>query len=141
MGLNFKQCIDMKELGLAFVNISEPRTEDSMLKILLYGSKNDTNLLVAPQELVAPLEPVTTIQVDFPSYVKYSVTYDDYTIYDNNETYEGDSFRIYCSSKLLDSFDPVHILFKKQIKHYAFACIEHFVEVISYDEPRIRFLP
>ena len=135
MGLNFKQYLDMKEFGLAFVNISEPRTEDSMLKILLYGSENETNLLVAPQE------PVTTIQVDFPSYVKYSVTYDDYTIYDHNETYEGGSFRIYLSSKLLDCFGFDNILFKQQIKHYAFACIEHFVEVISYDEPRIRFLP
>ena len=140
MGLNFKQYLDMKKFGLAFVNITEPRTEDSLLKILLYGSENETNLLVAPLELVAPLKPVTTIQVDFPSYVKYSVTYDDYTIYDYNETYEGGSFRIYRSSKLLDSFEPVHMLFKKQIKHYAFACIEHFVEVISHDEPSIRFL-
>ena len=106
-----------------------------MLNILFYGSENDTTLLVAPQE------PVTTIQVDFPSYVKYSVTYDDYIIYDHNETYEGDSFRIYRSSKLLDSLDSDEILLKRQMINYAFACMEHFVEVISYDEPRIRFLP
>ena len=130
--------LSMKDYGFAFVNISESRTNETALRITVYGSDHDTSLLVAPNE------PVTTIHIDFPSYITYSVTYDDYTLWDEDAVFQGESFRLYQQSSFMDSFIRSSCLEKTIIEsmhHYGIHCIEHSIEVLSTSVPTIKVVP
>ncbi len=135
--MNVNDLLSMKDYGFAFVNISEPRTNDTILRITVYGSENDSFLLVAPNE------PVSTIYIDFPSYITYSVTYDDYTLWDDREIFQGDSFRIYQKSRFKDHFLQTSRLEKpltKNMQHYGIHCIEHSIQILSTAAPRIKVI-
>ncbi|PRO66663.1 hypothetical protein C6I21_03710 [Alkalicoccus urumqiensis] len=114
-----------------FEAISEPRTKDTSLRIIVNRSKEIADLLLFPD----PDSKVTTFQIDFPNYITYSVTYDDYTVWDNGETFEGETFRIYSKSNYLDYVQKKFDLEGKQITHYSLACEEHHVDIISEHEP------
>ncbi|PLT28876.1 hypothetical protein [Peribacillus deserti] len=131
--MRFSELVTWKNYQLSFEQISEPRKSQSALRIFVNGSEDATDLLIYPAS------DVSTFQIDFPSYVSYMVTYDDYTLFDVSEVFTGDSFRIFSRSAFIDKqmkqLQPV-----KKYTHYSLSCIEHVVDVISFDEPSIRLL-
>ncbi|WP_144512147.1 hypothetical protein [Bacillus sp. FJAT-22090] len=124
-----KYYIDLKEVKAVNTNGS--------LSVILKGSENETNLLVSND--------VDVIHLIFPSYATYSVTFEDYEYHDYDEVFDGTAFRIYKYSSLLKhlkrraNLDQQQINRKKEYQHYSLACMEHHLDVVSFDIPLVRF--
>lgn len=103
------------------------------MRIIVNKSEDLTDLLIHP-DLDSQ---VTSLQVDFPNYVTYSVIYDDFTIWNDNEIYKGEAFRIYDKSSYFDFIRRESMLPDKNLRHFSLACLEHKVEIISEYEPII----
>ncbi|MRH43279.1 hypothetical protein GH741_11370 [Aquibacillus halophilus] len=124
----------VKELGynISFEAISEPRTKGVVLRVIVNRSKDASDLLITH-----PDSKITTFQIDFPNYITYSVVYDDYTVWNDDQIFEGESFRIYKKSNYLDYVQKEFRLQDKNVKHYSLACFEHHIDIISEYKPII----
>ncbi|AND43034.1 MULTISPECIES: hypothetical protein [Cytobacillus] len=84
-------------------------------------------------------EELPIIQLDFDSYVSYSIINESFTVLDDYEIFEGESFRIFKKSRYLDFINKGTIandVFpEEQLVHYEIACLDHIIDVISFDEP------
>ncbi len=131
--MKFKDLVRIPEYYSAFEQINEPRTDGVSLRIIVNIAKNPTDLLIFPHSD----SQASTLQLDFSNYVTYSVIYDEFTSKNENELYQGESFRVYLKSDLLNTIKPKSILPDKKLQHFSLACIEHKVDILSYDEPII----
>lgn len=131
--MKYEDLVRIPEYYSAFEQIIEPRTDGVNLRITVNIAKNPTDLLIFPHSD----SQTTTLQLDFPNYVTYSVIYDEFTTQNESEQYQGESFRVYSSSDLLNTIKQKSILPDKKLKHFSLACIEHKVDILSYDEPII----
>ncbi|MFC6040354.1 hypothetical protein ACFPYN_13070 [Paenisporosarcina macmurdoensis] len=133
--MKFEDLIKLKDFAISFESIFEPRIESSSLRIIVNGSADTTDLLITPHSLI------TQYQINFPSYVTYSVIYDDYTIFNEKEIFKGESFRIYSKSDYFDFIQRQSPLEKllpgETCIHYALCCIEHRLDIISSAKPFI----
>lgn len=81
------------------------------------------------------------IQLDFNSYVSYLVTNECFTQNDEYEISEGKRFRILTKSRYLDfiklSTFAEDLFPDDPIYHYQIPCINHIIDVISFEEPKI----
>ena len=81
------------------------------------------------------------IQMDFDSYIAYSVTNESFTSWDDYEEFEGKAFRIYKRSRYLD-FIKVHTFacddYPGHFEHYGIVCLDHIVNVVSVEKPVIN---
>ncbi|KZD38168.1 hypothetical protein B4083_2633 [Bacillus cereus] len=81
------------------------------------------------------------VQLDFESYVAYSVTNESFTVMDDYEISEGRIFRVYSKSRYLDFVKTgtiAEFIFpEEQFVHYQIPCLNHIIDIISYDEPKI----
>ena len=93
---NFTNLLDIIKESLSFESISQQPSKGVALRIIVHGGENETDLLIFPQSTVK------SYQLDFPSYVSYSVTFEDYTALDESERYEGNAFRLYSKSNYFD---------------------------------------
>ncbi|MFB4169431.1 hypothetical protein [Virgibacillus sp. JSM 102003] len=125
--MKFEDLVIEKGYDISFEGILEPRTKGVRLRILVNKSEDLTDLLIHPD----PNSEVTTLQIDFPNYVTYSVIYDDFTIWNDDEGYKGEAFRIYEKSSYFDFIRRKSTLPDKNLKHFSLACIEHKVDIIS----------
>jgi len=132
---NFTNLLDNLKESLSFESISQQPSKGVALRIIVHGSKNETDLLIFPHSIVK------SYQLDFPSYVSYSVTFEDYTALDESERYKGNAFRLYSKSNYFDFLQKTSNLQReyngKNCTVYAMMCIEHIVNIVSYSEPTI----
>ena len=132
---NFNNLLDNLKESLSFESISEHPSKGVALQIIVHGSENETDLLISPHSTVK------RYQLDFHSYVSYSVTFEDYTALDESELYEGNAFRLYSKSNYFDFLQKTSHLQRqyngKTCTVYAMMCIEHVVNIVSYAEPTI----
>ncbi|MCA1065738.1 hypothetical protein QTG56_00140 [Rossellomorea sp. AcN35-11] len=131
--MKFEELVRIKHCHISFEQIAEPRVQEARLRIVINKSDNPTDLLIFPN----PDCKVETLQIDFRDYVTYSVIYDDFTLCDDTEVFQGHSFRIYKKSFYLDSVLRGSSLRSQKLTHYSLACIEHKVDIISKQEPVI----
>jgi hypothetical protein len=86
-------------------------------------------------------EALPIVQLVFDSYVSYSIINESFTVLDEFETFEGNSFRIFKKSRYLDFISKgtiVNDVFpEEQPVHYEIACLDHIIDVISFDEPMV----
>lgn len=138
--MSFEELTKEKGYHISFESISEPRIDGIQLRIIVNKSANPTDLLIYPH----PDSNVTRLQIDFKNYISYYVIYDDYTKWNDEEEYEGESFGIYKKSNFfrflqedtsLGSYFP-----NGTITHYSLSCIEHRVDIVSKYEPVITAL-
>lgn len=89
-------------------------------------------------------EELPIVQFDFDSYVSYSILNESLTVLDDYEIFEGNSFRIFKKSRYLDFINKgtiVNDVFSgEQFVHYQIACLDHIIDVISFDEPIVTEL-
>ena len=132
---NFTNLLNNIKEYLSFESISEQRINGVALRIIVHGSENETDLLIFPYSTVK------RCQLDFPSYVSYSVTFEDYTALDESERYEGNAFRVYSKSNYFDFLQKTSNLQReyngKSCTVYTMMCLEHVVNIVSYTEPII----
>ncbi|GGE03736.1 hypothetical protein GCM10011571_00800 [Marinithermofilum abyssi] len=89
-------------------------------------------------------EGLPIIQLDFESYVSYNVINESFTVLDEYEVFEGDVFRIYTKSRYLDFITlgtiAEDIYADQHFVHYQLVCLNHIIDIISYEEPKITEL-
>ena len=132
---NFTNLLDNLKESLSFESISQQPSKGVALRIIVHGSENETDLLIFPHSTVK------SYQLDFPSYVSYSVTFEDYTALHESERYKGNAFRLYSKSNYFDFLQKTSNLQRQYNRKictiYAMMCIEHVVNIVSYAEPTI----
>ncbi|KAB8135805.1 hypothetical protein F9U64_10495 [Gracilibacillus oryzae] len=126
----------LKDYEISFEQISESKTKEVQLRIIVNISSNATDLLIFPHAD----SKAETLQIDFKNYITYSVIYDDYTNWNDDEVFRGDSFRIYEKSKFFDFVQKEYRLPDYELTHYSLACIEHHVHIISKSPPVIKVI-
>lgn len=86
-------------------------------------------------------EKLPIVQIDFDSYVSYSIINESFTVLDDYEVFEGNSFRIFKRSRYLDFIKRGTIVTDvfpdEQLVHYEIACLDHIIDIISFDGPTV----
>ncbi|KIL72951.1 hypothetical protein SD77_3424 [Bacillus badius] len=81
------------------------------------------------------------IQLDFDSYVSYTITNESFTVMDDYEVYQGEVFRIYTKSRYLDFVKlgtiAEDVFPEERFVHYQVPCLNHIIDIISFESPRI----
>ncbi len=80
------------------------------------------------------------IQIDFNSYVGYSVINESFAVWDDYEEFEGKAIRIYSKSRYLDFIGAWTIASEEYpgpFKHYGVSCLNHIVNIVSTEEPAV----
>lgn len=127
----------MKWKGYIYLEeIVEP--EENSLRLLINRSKINN--------VTDTVEYLSMIQLDFETYVSYSVINEAFDHLDNNETSVGEMFRIYTKSNYLNfiqlaTTERDDICASKNYIHYQFPCLDHIIDVISCDKPIITVVP
>lgn len=87
-------------------------------------------------------EELPIVQLDFNSYISYSIINESFAVLDDYEIFDGNSFRIFKKSRYLDFINKgtiVNDVFpEEQPVHYEIACLDHIIDVISFDEPIVN---
>ncbi|AXN41915.1 hypothetical protein [Peribacillus butanolivorans] len=118
----------MQEKGYIYLEkIIEPK--ENSLRLLINRSTINTDL---------PM-----VQLEFESYISYSVIDEcfSYSI-DNSEISKGELFRIYIKSRYLDFIkittnEREDLCPSENYIHYQFPCLNHTIDVISCEEPKV----
>ncbi|MED4696673.1 hypothetical protein [Peribacillus frigoritolerans] len=118
----------MQEKGYIYLEkIIEPK--ENSLQLLINRSTFNIDL---------PL-----VQLDFDSYISYSVIDECFTYsIDYSEISKGELFRLYTKSRYLDFIkiatnEREDICPSENYIHYQFPCLNHTIDVISCEEPKI----
>lgn len=127
---------DLKELqDVFFFGLIEPEVNQLRLSFCKSKASDITEPLMI-NEKSSPI-----IQVDFHSYIAYSIRNEFFTSGDDYEEFDGKTFRIYKKSRYLDFISNGIFAsedFPKPYKHYGICCIDHVVDIISTSEPIVR---
>jgi len=71
----------------------------------------------------------------------YSIINETFTVMDDYEISDGNLFRIYSKSRYLDFIKEgtiVEVIFpEKQFVHYQIPCLNHTIDIISYDDLKL----
>lgn len=142
--MEFRELMNQK-CYIYFHNIIEPETNS--LRIFIDRckvSQQNEDFEIGENTIIEtyPIEvdeELRIVQLDFDSYVSYSVINESFTVLDDYEIFEGNSFRIFKKSRYLDFINKgtiVNDVFpEEQLVHYEIACLDHIIDVISFDEP------
>lgn len=132
---------------LYVTEIGEPR--DNALRVVVTAGRIGDEAAegledVAPdsREVVADAEP-PSYEILFEHYIAYSVLNESFTVWDDEETFEGKLFRIYSESKFLTYIAAGTIAtddYPGPFRHYGIAALNHIVEVASMQPPRVTVL-
>ncbi|WP_339241762.1 hypothetical protein MKX40_11925 [Paenibacillus sp. FSL R5-0517] len=81
------------------------------------------------------------IEIEFDSYIGFSISNESYTLRDEYEEFEGKIFRTFKRSRYLDYIKLATFAsdeYPGPYKHYGVAGLNHIVDIISSDVPYIR---
>ncbi|TCZ79376.1 hypothetical protein E0485_05810 [Paenibacillus albiflavus] len=81
------------------------------------------------------------IQIDFESYIGYSVLNESFTSWDDYQVFSGKSFRVYSKSRYQD-FISVGTFASEDypgpFKHYGIVCYHHIIDVVASQDPFVK---
>jgi hypothetical protein len=130
-----------------FVALIEPHPNSLCIFVeRCKSSQKKASIEVAGQTItdVSPIvadENLPIIQLDFDSYVSYTVINEAFMPWDINEICEGKTFRIYTKSRYLDFVklrtSAEWMLPNQPFTHYEIPCLNHIIDVISHSEPTV----
>jgi hypothetical protein len=144
--MDYKDLIELKSY-VYLHSILEPKT--NFLRVFIERckvSKQSEDIRISEHHILEanPIEvdeDLPILQIDFDSYVAYSVTNESFTVLEDYEIFEGHSFRIFKKSRYLDFINKgtiaTDIFPEDTYVHYEIASLDHIIDVISYDEPKI----
>ncbi|SMQ80974.1 hypothetical protein SAMN05444673_4067 [Bacillus sp. OV166] len=136
----------MNEKGYIYLhNLEEPETNSLRIFINRCKVNQQSEDIEIGKHIINDTYPIEVdaqlpiIQLDFDSYVSYSIINESFTVLDEYEIFEGKSFRIFKKSRYLDFINKgtiVNDVFpEEQPVHYEIACLDHIIDVISFDKP------
>ena len=133
--------------GLYLAKIEEP--EDNGLSLVVEearpagpGEDIEVGGVIIPnsREIVSD-EGCSAWKISFNSYIAYSVRAESFTVLDPDEEFTGRLFCLYSKSKFIDYVREATIaksVFPELTsRHYGINCLNHIVDVISFEEPEI----
>lgn len=135
---------DLQYLDLA--EILEP--EQNSLRVIVLEAKVMTGLTAA--SMVPPIAGALPVlhstgcrvfEVEWDSYIAYSVRNESYAQNSKGEQFEGRHLRVYSTSRYLEFVADATIASKVApgpFHHWALFCLNHVVDVVSVSEPTIR---
>ncbi|XID95006.1 hypothetical protein ACF3MZ_11040 [Paenibacillaceae bacterium WGS1546] len=143
--MKYEELMDLKDIF--FVGHTEPTVNSLRLffsrsktsdipEPLLIGDKNFGDSYSINIDEASPL-----LQIDFKSYIGYSILNESFTVWDDYEEFTGKIFRIYTKSRYLDFISNGTIAFEDHpgpFKHYGVSCLDHIVDVVSISEPIVQ---
>lgn len=148
--MNFRELMKSKEY-IYLDYLVEPEENSLRIRIEKCNGVNEKEQLINSNDL--GLETFSTIeinknfpiiQLDFNSYVSYTVTNESFTQMDEYEISEGEMFRIYSKSRFLDFVKLstfAEVLFPDEpIIHYQVPCLNHIIDITSIEEPKITYI-
>lgn len=133
--MDFRELMARENYYISFKGFGEVKNREAALRVILNGSTDETELLIANPGNI------DLLHIDFLSYATFSVTFEDFTVSNEGELYEGDAFRIYEKSDLMNNLKKKTNLEEqerrraKSYRHFSLACMEHQLDIISCDEP------
>ena len=142
--MNFEDLMNLEKIYLD--NIREP--EDNCLRITLIRGKTNavTESIKVGDHVIENTHSIDLdysepfIQIDFESYIGYSILNESYVDLGDYEKYEGRTFRIYSKSRYLDFIMNTTFAleyYPGPYKHYGINCLNHIIDVVSETEPII----
>ena len=142
--MNFKDLLE-KEGPIYLKKIHEPSENTLSITIAFTKTKEETeSLKIMDQELtVNEILPDynKTIQIFFPSYVSYLITNEGYCYMQGNEVYDGKLFKIHKHSRYLDYIklqtSADFIFPDSTYVHYEIPCLNHIIDVVSFEIPEV----
>lgn len=139
---------DLMELNdVEFSGITEPDINNLRIFISRCKTSETSEEIVIGENLVKNVYSVDAdmdlpiLQIDFDSYIAYSVTNESYTSWDEYEVFEGKAFRIYTKSRYLDYIKVdtfAEGIFQGEFVHYGIVCLNHIINIVSVDKPIIN---
>ena len=82
-------------------------------------------------------------EIVFSDYITYSVTNESYSNECEPDTYEGNLARIYSKSTFLDYVANSTFAtsdYPGPFKHYGFCCLNHIIDVVSMEPPKVKVI-
>ncbi|MGN7760774.1 hypothetical protein [Paenibacillus sp. 22594] len=137
----FQDLMELKDVF--FIGLTEPKT-NSLRVVFSKSISGDTPEQVMIGETSLEAYPINVdenaplIQIEFESYIAYSVRNESFTSWDEYEKFEGKIFRIYNKSRYLDFIGVSTFAtedFPGPFKHYGISCLDHIVDIVSMSEP------
>ena len=128
-------------------SISEPETNTLRL-VLSEGIVSErTETLVIGDIEIPDLRPVEVTaasrhyEVVWDSYISYAVRNESYCIWDKEEDWTGNAFRVYSKSKFLDFIaggTSASADYPGTFVHYEILCSDHIIDVVSEHPPTVH---
>jgi hypothetical protein len=84
---------------------------------------------------------IPLLQLDFDTYIGYSILNESFTSLDNYEEFTGKAFRMFKKSRYLDYINVGTFASEEypgSFKHYEIACLNHIVDIVSISKPIIK---
>ena len=82
-------------------------------------------------------------RITFKNYAAYSVRNESFTVWDDEEEFTGNLFRVYSKSKFLDYVAASTVAVEDVLgayKHYEIVCLNHIIDIASSREPLIEII-
>lgn len=132
-----------------FYGLTEPDTNSLRMYFARCKASDKPKNLFIGDKIIKDTKQITVdmdlpiLQLEFKSYIAYSITNESFTSWDDNEMFEGKAFRIYSKSKYLD-FIKNHTFAHEVSKdtyppltHYGIVCLNHIIDIASTSIPEI----
>lgn len=145
--MNYLDLMNLKNIYLK--NLEEP--EENFLRLTFIRSKTSANSesINLGDKVIGNVHSIDydytlpLIQIDFESYIGYSILNESFTSLDDYEKFEGKAFRICSKSRYLD-FIKVDTFASEEYPgpfiHYEIACFNHIIDIVSISEPIVSEL-
>ena len=139
--INQHRYLYLTEIGEPIVNTLRVEIEEATV-----GSDAEADIPGMEGTNYGPItsdETCNLYEVLFESYVAYAVLNECYASGDKSEKFTGTHFRVYSKSNFLDYIQAATLAsedYPGKFTHYEIACLDHVVEIVSVDEPKIRIL-
>ncbi|NOG26128.1 hypothetical protein HL291_00550 [Lysinibacillus fusiformis] len=138
----------MQWKGYLFLdNIVEPGTNSLRISIhraSISSKGEDVSFDENTFNDVHPIEidkTLPVIHLEFETYVAYSVFDESFHFVNQEDDFLGNSVRIFTKSTYLDFISKgtiaLDIYSYKELFHYQIVCLDHIIDIVSFDKPTI----
>lgn len=134
---------------IEFYGLTEPATNSLRMYFARCKVSDTPEDLIIGDKIIKGTYQITVdmdlpiLQMDFESYIAYSITNESFTSWDDYEIFDGKAFRIYTKSRYLD-FIKEHTFAHQvcgdvypHLTHYGIVCLNHIVNIVSTTAPSI----
>lgn len=143
--MNFLDLLNIEKVYL--MNVEEPI--ENSLRLTLLRSKTSSvpetlkiaNGIIDNLYSIDPDYSIPLIQINFETYIGYSILNESFTTLDDYEEFVGKAFRIFKKSRYLDYIKEGTFAtaeYPGPFKHYEIACLNHIIDIVSMSEPIIK---